>query len=58
MKIFSEKQQELKDFEEVILDIEKERDTLDYCQASIQSCLWNLENPPYTIEQIKMKLKK
>ena len=44
MKIFSEKHQELKDFEEVILDIEKERDTLDYCRASIQSCLWNLEN--------------
>ena len=45
MKIFSEKQQELKDFEEVILDIEKERDTLDECRASIQSCLWNLESP-------------
>ena len=45
MKIFSEKHQELKDFEEIILDIEKERDTLDYCRASIQSCLWNLENP-------------
>ena len=25
--------------------MEKERDTLDYCRASIQSCLWNLENP-------------
>ena len=45
MKIFSEKHQELKDFEEVILDIEKERDTLDYCRASIRSCLWNLESP-------------
>ena len=45
MKIFSEKYQELTDFEEIILDIEKERDTLDYCRASIQSCLWNLENP-------------
>jgi len=45
MKIFSEKHQELKDFEEVILDIEKERDTLDECRASIQSCLWNLESP-------------
>ena len=45
MKIFSEKHQELKDFEEVILDIEKERDTLDWCRASIRSCLWNLENP-------------
>ena len=44
MKIFSEKQQELKDFEEIILDIEKERDTLDECHASIQSCLWNLED--------------
>ena len=44
MKIFSEKHQELKDFEEVILDIEKERDTLDECHASIQSCLWNLES--------------
>ena len=45
MKIFSEKHQELKDFEEVILDIEKERDTLDECRANIQSCLWNLEDP-------------
>ena len=45
MKIFSKKHQELKDFEEVILDIEKERDTLDECRASIQSCLWNLESP-------------
>ena len=45
MKIFSEKHQDLKDFEEVILDIEKEHDTLDYCRASIRSCLWNLESP-------------
>ena len=45
MKIFSEKHHELKDFEEIILDIEKERDTLDECRASIQSCLWNLESP-------------
>ena len=45
MKIFSEKHQELKDFEEVILDIEKERDTLDECRASIRGCLWNLESP-------------
>ena len=45
MKIFSEKHPELKDFEEVILDIEKERDTLDECRANIQSCLWNLESP-------------
>ena len=45
MKIFSEKHEELKDFEEVILDIEKERDTLDYCRANIRSCLWNLESP-------------
>ena len=45
MKIFSKKNPELKDFEEVILGIEKERDTLDYCRASIQSCLWNLESP-------------
>ena len=44
MKIFSEKHQELKDFEEVILDIEKERDTLEECHANIQSCLWNLES--------------
>ena len=58
MRIFKQNNKELKDFEEIILDIEKERDTLDYCHASIQSCLWNLENPPYTIEQIKMKLKK
>ena len=45
MKIFSGKNPELKDFEEVILDIEKERDTLDECHANIQNCLWNLENP-------------
>ena len=44
VKIFSEKNTELKYFEEVILNIEKERDTLDYCHASIQSCLWNLED--------------
>ena len=29
MKIFSKKHQKLKDFEEIILDIEKERDRLD-----------------------------
>ena len=45
MKIFSEKNTELKDFEEIILDIEKERDILDKCRASIRSCPWNLENP-------------
>ena len=44
MRIFKQNNKELKDFEEIILDIEKERDTLDYCRASIQSCLWNLEN--------------
>jgi|TARA_B100001964_G_scaffold13299_1_gene13855 hypothetical protein len=37
MKIFTEKNTELKDFEEIILDIEKERDTLDECHASIRS---------------------
>ena len=45
MKIFSEKHQDLKDFEEIILDIEKERGTIDWCHASIRSCLWNLESP-------------
>ena len=45
MRIFKQNNKELKEFEEIILDIEKERDTLDYCRASIQSCLWNLENP-------------
>ena len=49
MRIFKQNNKELKDFEEIILDIEKERDTLDYCRASIQSCLWNLEN--HKIEQ-------
>ena len=44
MRIFKQDNKELKEFEEIILDIEKERDTLDYCRASIQSCLWNLEN--------------
>ena len=45
MKIFSEKYHELKDFENIILDIEKERDTIDWCHTTIQSCLWNLEDP-------------
>ena len=45
MKIFIEKNTELKDFEEIILDIEKERDILDKCRASIRSCPWNFENP-------------
>ena len=45
MRIFKQNNKELKEFEEIILDIEKERDTLDYCRASIQSCLWNLESP-------------
>jgi len=45
MKIFSEKNTELKDFEEIILDIEKERANLDWCRASIRSCLWNPESP-------------
>ena len=35
MKIFIEKNTELKNFEEDILDIEKERDTLDWCHPSI-----------------------
>ena len=37
MKIFKQDNKELKDFEEIILDIEKEHDTLDYCRASIQN---------------------
>ena len=45
MRIFKQNNKELKEFEEIILDIEKERDALDYCRACIQSCLWNLENP-------------
>ena len=45
MNIFSEKHQELKDFEEIILDIEKESDTISWCHATIQNCLWNIENP-------------
>ena len=44
MRIFKQDNKELKDFEEIILDIEKERNTLDECHASIQSCLWNLED--------------
>jgi len=65
MKIFSEKNTELKDFEEVILDIEKERDTLDWCRASIRSCLWNLENPKieqfdkdYFVKDLRVNLDK
>ena len=45
MRIFKQDNKELKDFEEIILDIEKERDTISWCHATIQNCLWNLENP-------------
>ena len=42
MIIFKQENKELKDFEEIILDIEKERDTISWCHATIQNCLWNL----------------
>ena len=45
MGMFKNSTKETKEFESIILDIEKERDTISWCHTTIQSCLWNLENP-------------
>ena len=45
MGIFKNSTKETKEFEKVILEIEKERDTISWADTTIQSCLWNLENP-------------
>ena len=45
MRMFKNSTKETKEFEKVILEIEKERDTISWADTTIQSCLWNLENP-------------
>ena len=45
MGMFNNSTKETKEFESIILDIEKERDTISWSHTTIQSCLWNLENP-------------
>ena len=45
MGMFKNSTKETKEFESIILDIEKERDTISWCHTTIQSCLWDLENP-------------
>ena len=45
MGMFKNSTKETKEFEKVILEIEKERDTISWADTTIQSCLWNLENP-------------
>ena len=45
MGMFKNSTKETKEFEKIILEIEKERDTISWAYKTIQSCLWNLENP-------------
>ena len=45
MGMFNNSTKETKEFESIILDIEKEKDTISWCHTTIQSCLWDLENP-------------
>ena len=45
MGMFKNSTKETKEFEKIILEIEKERDTISWADTTIQSCLWNLENP-------------
>ena len=45
MGMFQNSTKETKEFEKIILEIEKERDTISWAHTTIQSCLWNLENP-------------
>ena len=45
MGMFKNSTKETKEFEKIILEIEKERDTISWAHTTIQSCLWNLENP-------------
>ena len=46
MTIFNDKDGKLKKLTKIILDIEKEKDTIDWANATINSCLWNLEGKP------------
>ena len=46
MKIFNDKDGKLKKLTKIILDIEKEKDTIGWANSSINSCLWNLEGNP------------
>ena len=46
MTIFNDKDGKLKKLTKIILDIEKEKDTIDWANATINSCLWNLEGNP------------
>ena len=53
MGMFQNSTKETKEFEKIILEIEKERDTISWADTTIQSWLWNLENPKadrFTIE--------
>jgi len=45
MGMFQNSTKETKEFEKIILEIEKERDTISWADTTIQSCLWSLENP-------------
>ena len=45
MGMFNNSTKETKEFEKIILEIEKERDTISWAHTTIQSCLWNFENP-------------
>jgi hypothetical protein len=45
MGMFQNSTKETREFEKIILEIEKERDTISWAHSTIQSCLWNLENP-------------
>ena len=45
MGMFKNSTKETKEFEKVILESQKERDTISWADTTIQSCLWNLENP-------------
>ena len=45
MGMFKNSTKETKEFEKVILEIEKERDTISWADTTIRGCLWNLENP-------------
>ena len=46
MTIFNDKDGKLKKLTKIILDIEKEKDTIGWANSSINSCLWNLEGNP------------
>ena len=45
MRIFKDPDGKFKNLEGIVLCIEKHRDTIDWCNATIQSCLINIENP-------------